>query len=275
MISPGDARVGRGRRADVARAGLNKIQRRPGLTRSPAPSGRDPRSLSPCLPRAPGPISARLQQAIAQRPPNSVRSHASWPRTRHCGPTMYGWWTPHRSNAAVPGRRSSIPTWPDGLSTATAPVTRATSGAAVAPGVHAGRAADRLRSDRGEGRRTRDPARHLRHRARTPLQPARTDADRRQELLRPRVRSTARRHAHRVAAHGPQGRSRASRITAVQAIAVGHRVNLRDIQGTARPRTTPRPHSRWRDRPRAPATPRADRCHLAQPAHWPTHLVPS
>src|SRR5580704_17410211 len=51
-----------------------------------------------------------------------------------------------------------------------------------------------------EGRQTRDPARHLRHRSRTRLRPARTDADRRQELLRPRVRSTASRRGHRVAA---------------------------------------------------------------------------
>ncbi len=226
MFSPGDARVERGRRADVARAGLNKIQPRPGLTRSPAPSCRDPRGLSllpaqsagahqrdPCpgvppsearpggtvdtdldtlatalfvktddLPKSSPQlapwrptvgitpqlsdaelVSLAMMQAILgftaearwlrharahlrhlfpylpkqfsynkrlRKPPNSsVRSHASWPQTRHCGPTMYGWWTPHRSNAAVPGRRPSGPTWPDGLSTATAPVIRATSGA--------------------------------------------------------------------------------------------------------------------------------------------------
>ena len=86
-----------------------------------------------------------------------------------------------------------------------------------------------------------------------------------------RLRSTARRHAHRVAASGTQGRGRASRITAVQAVAAGHRINQRNLQRTARPRTTPRPHARRRDRPRAPATPRTDSCHLAQPAHWPTH----
>jgi cytochrome b6-f complex iron-sulfur subunit len=35
MFSPGDAQAGRGRRADAARAGLNKTQRVPGLSRSP------------------------------------------------------------------------------------------------------------------------------------------------------------------------------------------------------------------------------------------------
>lgn len=66
---------------------------------------------------------------------------------------------------------------------------------------------------------------------------------------------------------GPQGRGRAGRIAAVQTATAGHRVDQRDLQGTARPGALPRPHPRWRDRPRAPADPRDDRRHLAQPPH--------
>jgi hypothetical protein len=63
MFSPGDARVGRGRRADAARAGLNKIQRRPGLTRCPAPSCHDPRGPI-SSPPSPELVSSRPGQTL-------------------------------------------------------------------------------------------------------------------------------------------------------------------------------------------------------------------
>jgi hypothetical protein len=48
-------------------------------------------------------------------------------------------------SAAGPPRPSTAPSWPAGLSTATAPATRATFGAAPAPGLHPARPAGRLR----------------------------------------------------------------------------------------------------------------------------------
>jgi Transposase DDE domain len=65
------------------------------------------------------------------------------------------------------------------------------------------------------------------------------------------------------------GRGQPGRIAAVQAAAAGHRVGQRDLQGPARPRTTPRPHSRRRGRPRPAAHPRAHRRDLAQRPHRP------
>lgn len=60
-------------------------------------------------------------------------------------------------------------------------------GPAPAPGVHPAGPAHRLRPDRGQGRRTRDPAGPARHRTGTGRRPGRADADRRQELLRRRA----------------------------------------------------------------------------------------
>jgi|HubBroStandDraft_6_1064221.scaffolds.fasta_scaffold348303_3 hypothetical protein len=57
----------------------------------------------PCASAALVPSSPVTTSDCARPPNSSVRSHANWPRTQHCGPTMYGQWTPHRSNAAVPG----------------------------------------------------------------------------------------------------------------------------------------------------------------------------
>ncbi|AEM88700.1 transposase IS4 family protein (plasmid) [Streptomyces violaceusniger Tu 4113] len=67
----------------------------------------------------------------------------------------------------------------------------------------------------------------------------------------------------------PQGRGRARRITAVQAAAAGHRVDQRDLQGTTRSRTPPRPHTRRRGRPCPAAHPRTHRRDLAQRPHRP------
>src|SRR4051794_29349502 len=76
--------------------------------------------------------------------------------------------------------------------------------------VHAARAARRVRPDRREGRRTTDLDRDLRRRPRPDrTHPSRADRDRRQELLRPRVRNHPRRRRAGPAAPGPQGRATA------------------------------------------------------------------
>jgi hypothetical protein len=56
-------------------------------------------------------------------------------------------------------------------------------GTAAAPGLHPARPSGRVRVDRGEGRRTRDPAGPARRRAAAHRRAPQPDADRRQELL--------------------------------------------------------------------------------------------
>lgn len=80
-------------------------------------------------------------------------------------------------------------------------------------------------------RRTRDPAGPARRRTGTGCRPGRADADRRQELLRPRLRAPVGRAGHPAAEAGPQGRAGAGRGDPVQAVAAGHRVGQRDLQG--------------------------------------------
>ena len=68
------------------------------------------RHLFPYLPKQPG-YNKRLRKAaelVRQVIRELATDAALWT-------DVYGWWTPHRSNAAVPGRRSSVPTWPDAL----------------------------------------------------------------------------------------------------------------------------------------------------------------
>ena len=85
-------------------------------------------------------------------------------------------------------------------------------GAAAAPGVHPARPARRLGADRRQGRRTRASCRHPRRRPRRwPGRHGRPDRDRRQELLRPRLRGRPHRPRHHAAAPGPQGRDAAAR----------------------------------------------------------------
>lgn len=75
-------------------------------------------------------------------------------------------------------------------------------GPAAAPGVHPPGPARHLRPDRSKSRRARDPAGPPRRR------PARPDADRRQKLLRTRLRARAGRAGHPAAAAGPARASR-------------------------------------------------------------------
>jgi len=85
-------------------------------------------ACSPTCPSSPATTSA-----CAPPPTSSGTSSARWPPTPRFGPTTYGSPTPPRSSVAAPGRPPSGPSWPAGPSTATAPATRAPSGAAAAP----------------------------------------------------------------------------------------------------------------------------------------------
>ena len=118
----------------------------------------------PCPSAAPVPRTCPSSPATTSdcaRPPNCVRQVTRDTGHGHarCGPTTSGWWTPPRSNAAAPGRRSSAPTWPDGPSTATAPVhSRYFWGLRLHLVCTLARPADRVRADRRQGRRTRGAA---------------------------------------------------------------------------------------------------------------------
>lgn len=88
-------------------------------------------------------------------------------------------------------------------------------GFAAAPAMHAARTAGRVRAHRSQSRRTAGAAGHPARRPR-PHQPASTDHDRRQELLRRRVRSRPARGQHRATAPSPHRRSRTSRLPGLQ-----------------------------------------------------------
>src|SRR4051795_10830221 len=82
-------------------------------------------------------------------------------------------------------------------------------GTAAAPDRDPARSSDRVRSDRGQGRRTPDPARRARRRPRPDRGTTGPDVDRRQALLRPRVRARPVRRRAAAAATGPKRRARA------------------------------------------------------------------
>jgi hypothetical protein len=71
---------------------------------------------------------------------------------------------------------------------------------------------------------------------------SRTDPDRRQELLRPGLRSHPARTGHQPAAPDPQRRTRTTRQPFLQTTAPGHRVDQRHPQRSTRPRSTRRAH---------------------------------
>src|SRR5439155_11305018 len=105
-------------------------------------------------------------------------------------------------------------------------------GPAPAPGMHPWRTAGRVRADRRESRRTANPARHPDRRTRLGRRPARTDADRRQELLRQGLRTHAERSRYRPAPPSPQRRALTPRGPAVQAPPPDHRVDQPNLQRT-------------------------------------------
>src|SRR6516165_5129313 len=145
-------------------------------------------------------------------------------------------------------------------------------GTTTASAVHAARAAAGLGIDRRQSRRTRGSARHPHgHTSIDIADLVKGDHHRRQELLRPRLRTHLGRHRRRPAASGPQRGNAASRATLLQTAAPDHRVDQRHPQRTTRPRTPRWPHHRRSRHPRRRTHPRAHRRRLAQRPPRPHH----
>src|SRR5437868_6247108 len=143
-------------------------------------------------------------------------------------------------------------------------------GVAAAPGVHAGRAAGAVRVDRGQGRRTRHPARDAGGGPRRGGGPSGPATPHRPQLLRPPLRTRPRPAGLAGTEAEPPGRTRTGRSPAVQTPAADHRIDQPDLQRPARPGTTRRTHPRRRHRPNPGADPGPHRRHLAQRQERPT-----
>ena len=173
-------------------------------TVAPACPGPPACDLFPYLPQQPGyeQAVAQLRGLLAPGHPLPCDQHLDRDRRR------MGSLTPHPWSAAAPGNGRKRSTWPGGpsyrLLRQPQPLLL---GPAPAPGLHPPGPARRLRLTGAKADEARDTARPPRRRTRPPRQPPRTDPHRRQELLRPGLRTRTRRTRSPVATTRPQGRT--------------------------------------------------------------------